>query len=741
MAVINVKNSIRKTKRDLKNALGDDILRYIIELVTNSDDSYRRIEANIKNDLSDEEKVIYIEVNENYNQNTKEIEFSLSITDNAEGMNKITLERIFGTYGNDNAGGVSLHARGIFGQGASDVLRSSARENKIALIETIKDNKVYTLTYKMDEELNPSIVTNVLKLSKSKLLQKRKELRIPKNGTRITFGIPSTVKFNEKIKNKLPTLIEKNPSFRYLLNKENRTILFVDNFLEQPLSSQNYQFVADNLILNKNIFFNFESKKINCNLKLYKNNNKHHDDTNIIVRDENYNVFDNTMFDFQNFATAQNLSGELLINGLYNICYEHLNSENPDAIVRDNRTGFDTKHPFYIELNKKISPEIDEILKHYENETKKTDLTNNKKFNEALKKLNKYLYSELQESPKGGNVKELIPPKEGIKFANSSIEIVKGKQFNLKLLINSDIIPSDTEIKLLCDNNNNIEYNPNCVSFSMDEIDGSVIVKNISIKALEKTFEPIILTALADTRISNVIINVVEEEIYIPEEGMEFINKETTSSFGKTHNLKLYINSNIVPLDSEIKIKCDGLNVINSNIIFNKNKLLSKETGLIIIELTGGEIDECYIVEATYKDISAKTRLTIIEPKKNENLKNGYIAGVILESSDLLYQAYYNPRTHKIYINVNNPINKKIMGEMKDKNPDNPSFNKEQSKYLCDIISSQAANFIVKNQNIKNGEINFDDPEDAIDKVLNLVQEHKNNIFRELYSSLVGKEK
>ena len=141
------------------------------------------------------------------------------------------------------------------------------------------------------------------------------------------------------------------------------------------------------------------------------------------------------------------------------------------------------------------------------------------------------------------------------------------------------------------------------------------------------------------------------------------------------------------------------------------------------------------------KNISAKTRLTIIEPKKNENLKNGYIAGVILESSDLLYQAYYNPRTHKIYINVNKPNNKKIMGEMKDKNPDNPSFNKEQSKYLCDIISSQAANFIVKNQNIKNGEINFDDPEDAIDKVLNLVQEHKNNIFRELYSSLVGKEK
>ena len=49
-------------------------------------------------------------------------------------------------------------------------------------------------------------------------------------------------------------------------------------------------------------------------------------------------------------------------------------------------------------------------------------------------------------------------------------------------------------------------------------------------------------------------------------------------------------------------------------------------------------------------------------------------------------------------------------------------------KYLCDIIAREAANVLVKNQNIKHGEINFDDPEEAMEKVQNIMQNHKNKI-------------
>ena len=60
MATLQVKNSLRKKRRDIKDALGDDIIRYIVELVLNSDDSYRRMEN--RHEVISGDKVIYIEL-------------------------------------------------------------------------------------------------------------------------------------------------------------------------------------------------------------------------------------------------------------------------------------------------------------------------------------------------------------------------------------------------------------------------------------------------------------------------------------------------------------------------------------------------------------------------------------------------------------------------------------------------------------------------------------------------------
>ena len=120
----------RKKRREMQNALGDNILRYITELLTNSDDSYKRLEADFPEKEND--NVIYISL-ENERRNDG---YLLSVTDHAEGMSKETLEKKFGTYAGDNARGISSHARGIFGQGASDVLKASASEKKTAKIET-----------------------------------------------------------------------------------------------------------------------------------------------------------------------------------------------------------------------------------------------------------------------------------------------------------------------------------------------------------------------------------------------------------------------------------------------------------------------------------------------------------------------------------------------------------------------------------------------------------------------------
>ncbi|HCQ55967.1 MAG TPA: hypothetical protein DIU30_06480 [Clostridiales bacterium] len=739
MGQIYVQDSLRKKKRAIKDALGNDILRYIAELLTNSDDSYRRLEN--QNIDSNKEKVIYIELKKEKRKSADNSDsYVLSVTDNAEGMTLETLERIFGTYGEDNAGGTPLHARGIFGQGASDVLRASAKEKRTALIETIKDNSVSKLYYNMDENLTPIINTEKVELSENRLNDYRNNLRIPQNGTKISFGIPANVKFTDKIKDNLAELIAKYPSFRYLLNQDNRKIIYVYEGKETIISSKEYQFKDENEMVKERFSFIYEGKSIDCELKLYLNENKKNDETNIIVCDENYSVFDNTMFDFQNYPSAQVVSGELIIKGLYNLCYEHLNAEEPDAIVRDNRTGFDTKNSFYIKLNKEIAPKIQEVLNENGKENKVTNLGNNKKFNEALKKLNKYMQKELNDVIPGGPGTSKEPPLEGIKFARNSASITIGKQYTLKLYINSNMISSEDKISIICEDSC-IEVTPDMIDYNEDEIDNGLVIKNISIKALECTTDSAIIQAKVNNYLATIAIDVIDLDIHYPENGLEFYPNEISLAYNKSHSLKLYVDTNVIPLKSRIEIKCDGLEINNNIVTFDEDNLLNDEVAMLEIITTGGKVNESYEVIANYVDLTTEALITLIEPSRNENNGGGLIAGFKLEpNKNMSYQAYFNPHDHIIYINTENPINLRIMGDMSDKNPNKPSFTTEQIKYLCDIISSQAASLLVKRKNVKNGEINFDDFEDAVEQVQNLVQEHKNNIYQDLYSALSSKD-
>ena len=91
MEEIEVKTALRKKKRELANALGKDILRYLAELLTNADDSYKRLEALGVDD--GREKIIKIEVSKDKRNNEG---YVISVTDNAEGLSSDKLIKIFG---------------------------------------------------------------------------------------------------------------------------------------------------------------------------------------------------------------------------------------------------------------------------------------------------------------------------------------------------------------------------------------------------------------------------------------------------------------------------------------------------------------------------------------------------------------------------------------------------------------------------------------------------------------------
>ena len=725
-----VKIDPRKKERDRANALGDNILRYVTELVTNSDDSYKRLE---KDNIEHDNLIIIKLEKERRNEG-----YVLSVTDHAEGMSSERLNKVFENYAGDNADGTGSGARGIFGQGASDVLQAAAAEKKTAMIESIKDDKVSRLRYNIDEDLDGDIDVKEIPAQGSQLKQLRNNLNIPGNGTKLSFGIPSTVRFTKRIIDNLAESIEKTPSLRYLLNQTNRKVIYSYEGHEQILSSKKYQFNEDNLVKRCTFDMNFENKKYECELSIYKNENKKDDGTDIIVRDQNYTVFANTMFDFKNTLSAQNLSGELIIPNLYDLCKEHLNRPvNKDAIVFDNRTGFDIRNPFYITLNSCIYPILDEIIKSQANNEHSTNLTNNKKISDALKKLNKYLKNELKDSINTPDSTQKEPPAEGIKFVRGNITITKDKKYDLKLYINSNMISPDEEIEILCDDTDYIEITPYKISYEYDEAENGLVTKNITIQGLQLTNDSVKIQAKVGTRVSNVLVDVIEEDIHYPENGIEFYPADISLVVNKPHISKLYIDTEIIPIESTIEILCEELECENNELVITEENMLNETIACINVVTNGGEIGKQYDVIAKSNDLSCISKITIIEPNHNDKNSGGLISDIQMKKDKMYFQSFIDLSTRILYINSSNPINTRMMKDLDNLDPENPKFNKEQTKYLCDILATQAARFLVIEQT-KKGDIDIDDPEDATGQILDLIQQHKNKIYVDIYPSMMG---
>ena len=81
---------------------------------------------------------------------------------------------------------------------------------------------------------------------------------------------------------------------------------------------------------------------------------------------------------------------------------------------------------------------------------------------------------------------------------------------------------------------------------------------------------------------------------------MEFYPNDITLVAEKTHFIKLYVDSEIVPLNSKIEIEPGELK-IDSTVEFSNKCLVNDTIGCINVIVSGGEIDESYEVKAKYE--------------------------------------------------------------------------------------------------------------------------------------------
>lgn len=718
-----VKTASRKRKRDVGKVLDNDLRKYLAEIVTNSDDSYRRVEDDSGDAETQQNIVIEIDKSQRV----------VSVTDNAEGMGEGELYENFEWYGADKSGRSEGHkTRGLYGQGASDVLFNCSLHNKTASIKSIKDSKLYTCKFlwKDDKQWVDA------KESKTHVRDVRGSLGIPNNGTVVSFGLPDQVGIPRDVIEE----IRKFYMLRFVFNRQNRHVTLITKTAsktERTVLHYDFPKVSeDNLILERDISFNYEGHNVTGKLELYEVDSKDEDqygELKILTYDDEENVYDNMFFGFgDKHPGTENLFGYLRLNGTADIISEKLNQKIPEEILTDSRDGFNRKHEFYQLLEAEVDPLLDSALKRINSKRGEPEISLNKQkeWQEAFKEINKYFKEELEEDI-GGVDTGIQPPAEGLKFLFTRIKITAGKKYSIKLLVNKQVIPLGTKITI-SGGSGEIEFNPSELKLKEeDTFEGNLATKSISISGIEVSEDDVELVATSSTgHQARLFIAVINREIHYPRYGMEFWPENLYIRPNINSKAHLFIDINKFPVGSKVDFRSDDgrLKVLTNTQGVDREHLVSDIIAEVPCHIESQQNDYSTELIASSGNRETRVKVTVKDHDAPPPGSGGFLSGVkIRKESNQFWQTFYNPTDGNININSGNNVNLLHLGEL---NLNNPKLTKQQTKYVAELCANESAKQLVKRQ-VEKGKITLSSTELStnLETMLDEMQKQKNKLL------------
>ncbi len=210
-------------------AIKGDLVRALVELITNSDDSYRRLEAN----GTPSNGIIDIKINRK-----KGIGTIVRVTDNAEGFDYDKMDESIATYAKDTSGFTSgKSVRGYFGRGLKDAILCLGKGCIKSILEKYYSECV------LDEKYYTPISEEPMLLNSKEKLNFEKLSGIKYNGTEVTITV---TKKHIKIPqyDNLTENLEKYFSLRDILTSKKRTVFIseMDNSGKSKCKKQKLEY-------------------------------------------------------------------------------------------------------------------------------------------------------------------------------------------------------------------------------------------------------------------------------------------------------------------------------------------------------------------------------------------------------------------------------------------------------------------------------------------------------------------
>ncbi len=404
--------SDRGFREDIELAMGNDVRRAIIELVTNSDDSY----------VLKEEKRGEIVVDVEHRHSRPKV---IRVTDAAQGMNRADIDSRLAVTGDETSGfNTGNRVRGFFGRGGRDVVHFGPVTWK-----TWKDGEHHE--FSLEHE---TVATR--RYSIKSLTPRPHRL----SGTEVTLEVQK--RFSIPRHSTLMEDLSRHYALRPILADSSRSRIFLRDSGKPRSEEIEYQHPSGELVDEADV--TLARYPGTAHVTVYQSPEPLSDGKDrsywrhsllITSQDVAYDVFPGGRFAVEPFASSLGrLFGTIDVPQLADLMREFDNRENkgiapeesnPTRLVRRDRTGLSRDHPIVQALYKAIEDVLDPHISRLQEEAKSeragriTD-GNRRRFGDASRILGEYL--EQEEVPVDG------PGGDGGQTERSGLSIIPSSQ-------------------------------------------------------------------------------------------------------------------------------------------------------------------------------------------------------------------------------------------------------------------------------------------------------------------------
>ncbi len=429
-------------------AIRKDVLRALVEIITNSNDSYARLEDE---GLPASGEIIIDVLRKHKNS-------VIRVRDFAEGMDDAHMDRVVGTYGEATSGlKEDMHVRGLWGRGLKDAIFGLG----YGYVNSIKENKLYRSSLLLKDGVPTFNLDDAVPATE----EIREKHGIPEgNGTEIEIIVSREDVKMPQFEN-MRNYLQRHFELRTIMANPARLIILRNLSSLHKVKHEDvlsYKPPKGELILDEE--FEVEGFPASARLRLLRSKIQlstrgeegDYADAGLLVMSQG-TIISLTMLKFENDPYASFFYGSIECDYLHELL------KNDEPVLTATRDGINWGLPFARALKQAVENRIEPLVQverehAMQDEQMKLDKRLRRKLDQTVRELNVIASSELSEG-RGGSAdgRGIEPPPSGLGFVSEHVSVQTGQRAILTLRVDLQENAHDGAMVFVVSDNPEIE--------------------------------------------------------------------------------------------------------------------------------------------------------------------------------------------------------------------------------------------------------------------------------------------